>query len=78
MSTIHTYARMAAILALGSCLIANEASAERRMGGAAQDVQRMRKGCHGVVVASHPGLKGAAFKAEFDKCVADPSAYSKS
>ncbi len=36
-----------------------------------------RKGCNGLVNVNHPELKGGARKAEVDKCLADPDAYSK-
>ncbi len=38
---------------------------------------RQRHGCNQLVNLAHPDFKGATRKAEFDRCMADPDAYSK-
>ena len=80
MSTSQTFTKIAAIIALGSCLSPNEASATLKhyMGGAANDTRNAEVGCRGVVHLTYPALKGADFRAQVQKCAADPNAYGKS
>ena len=78
MSMLHRSANVVAILILGSCLVAGDAFAKHGAGGVLKDQQSARQGCKGVVKLDHSGLKGDAFKAEVDKCAADPNGYSKS
>ncbi len=61
-----------AILAL--CLMAGAASAKSDI---MKTDSRQRHGCNQLVNLAHPDFKGATRKAEFDRCMADPDAYSK-
>jgi hypothetical protein len=66
---------IAVIIALGVSTVASEASVTRKLGGAAGEQQLGARNCVGAVRLSHPGLKGPGFKAEFDKCTANPKGY---